>query len=138
VYTGSLSGDNACPKCQAPTDPMIPDGGRFKLELNGLHALFTIVGSLHKIQELEEFRVLIEGVVAQEVESIAFCLRESSFLNSTLINLLVRTTQMFSARGKPTYVISNEGSVLESLQTMNLDQVMKIVPNLERYRSLIS
>jgi hypothetical protein len=137
VYTGSLSGDNACPKCQAPTEPEIPEGGRFQLELNGTHALFSIVGTVHKIQELEELRAQIDRVQTRAIDSIAFAFQDSSYLNSSMINLLVKTMQALSIQGKPTYIITNEASVLESLQIMDLDRVMRIVPTLEKYRAFL-
>jgi anti-anti-sigma factor len=137
VYTGSLSGENACPKCHAPAEPQIPDGGRFSYEFAGIHALFTVTGTVYKIQELEEMKVQIDQVLARNPGSIAFALQESSYLNSSMINLLVKTMQTLSLQGKPTFIITNEAQVLESLQMMDLDRVMRIVPSLEKYRAAL-
>lgn len=99
--------------------------------------MFTITGTMYKIQELEELRAQINEVVAQEVGSIAFAFQQSSFLNSSTINLLVKTMQTLSIHGKPTYIITNDNEVLESLQMMDLDRVMRILPDLERYKSAL-
>lgn len=137
VYTGSLSGENTCPKCQASADPQIPEGGRFKYEFTGTHALFTVTGTVYKIQELEEMKTLIDLVLGQPVDSIAFLFQDSSYLNSSMINLLVKTMQTLSLQGKPTFIISDEAQVLESLQMMDLDRVMRILPNVEKYRAAL-
>ncbi|GEM_PF-2503801 len=137
VYTGSLSGDNACPKCHALAVPQIPDGGRFKFEITGAHALVTVIGNVYKMQELEELKDQIDLALAQPLDSIAFAFQESSYLNSSMINVLVKTMQPLSIQGKPTFIITDEAQVLESLHIMDLDRVMRIVPNLEKYRAAL-
>ncbi len=99
-------------------------------------AVSTITGNIYKIQELEELRSQI-GEVDQIVESIAFAFEKSSFLNSSTINLLVKTMQTLSIRSKPTFIITDEAEVLESLQMMDLDRVMRILPNLEKYQAAL-
>ncbi len=138
VYTGSLSGENPCPKCDAQAVVQIPPEIRFKHELNGNHVLFSITGTVHKIQELEELRAEIDTVLSKEVDSIAFFFTSSSFLNSSMINLLVKTMQNLSVYGKRTYIITSEVSVLESLQMMDLDRILKIYPDLDQYRSALA
>ena len=71
VYTGSLTGDNACPSCHVPALKDTPPGGQITRQKNGAHVLFTITGNLYKIQELEELRAQINEVDSQ-VDSIAF------------------------------------------------------------------
>jgi hypothetical protein len=136
VYTGSLTGDNACPNCHVPAFKDRPPGGQIKRQMDGAHVLFTITGNLYKIQELEELRSQINKV-DQEVDSIAFAFEKSSFLNSSTINLLVKTMQTLSIRSKPTFIITDETEVLESLQMMDLDRVMRILPNLEKYKAAL-
>jgi anti-anti-sigma factor len=137
VYTGSLTGDDACPACHTPALKDLPPGGQIRKQLEGAHALFTITGNVYKIQELEELRAQINDVVAQEVDSIAFAFEKSSFLNSSTINLLVKTMQTLSLDGKPTFLITNDAEVMESLQIMDLDRVMRILPDLESYKSAL-
>lgn len=140
VYTGSLTGDNVCPACHAPAlkDVGDPAGARIQRHVEGAHALFTITGNLYKIQELEELRAQINEVVDQEVESVAFAFEKASFLNSSTINLLVKTMQTLSVRSRPTFIITAEQEVLESLQMMDLDRVMRIVPDLETYKDALA
>ena len=45
--------------------------------------------------------------------------------------------QTLSIRSKPTFIITDETDVLESLQMMDLDRVMRILPNLEKYKSAL-
>jgi anti-anti-sigma factor len=138
VYTGSLTGDDACPDCHTPAQKDPPAGGRIRKQLEGAHALFTITGNVYKIQELEELRAQIEEVVSGKVASIAFAFEDSSFLNSSTINLLVKTTQNLSIHGKPTFIITKTEAVLESLQMMDLDRVMRILPDLEAYKAALN
>ncbi len=138
VYTGSLTGDDACPSCHTPAHKEIPPGGQIKRHIEGSHALFTIIGNIYKIQELEELRAQINEVVEQNVDSVAFAFENSSFLNSSTINLLVKTMQTLSVYGKPTFIITSEPEVLESLQMMDLDRVMRILPSVEKYKAALA
>lgn len=138
VYTGSLTGDNACPACHAPAQTAIAQSGSIAKSAEGPHALLTITGSLHKIQDLEDLRAHIDATLGTAPESIAFAFRKASYLNSSLVNLLVKTMQTLSVHGKPTYIITEEIDVLESLQMMDLDRVMRIYPTLEQYRAALS
>jgi anti-anti-sigma factor len=137
VYTGSLTGEDACPACHAPADKTLSPGGQIHQQMNGQHALFTITGNVYKIQELEALRAQINEVVSQPVASIAFAFEQSSFLNSSTINLLVKTMQTMSVHGRPTFIITRDEDVLESLQIMDLDRVMRILPDLDTYRSAL-
>jgi anti-anti-sigma regulatory factor len=138
VYTGSLTGEDACPACQAPEDKSIPSGSSIQKRMDGPHALFTITGNIYKIQELEALRARINELDFQSVGSIGFAFEQSSFLNSSTINLLVKTMQTLSVHGKPTFIITRDKEVLESLQIMDLDRVIRIVPDLEAYRSALA
>ncbi|MDB5104520.1 MAG: hypothetical protein JWP91_2209 [Fibrobacteres bacterium] len=138
VYTGSLTGDDACPACHTPASRQPLPGSQIESRMEGSHALFTITGNVYKIQELEELRSQINEVIRQEVDSIAFAFLKSSFLNSSTINLLVKTMQTLSIHGKPTFIITNEAEVLESLEMMDLDRVMRIVPDMEKYKASLT
>ena len=135
VYTGSLTGDNACPACLVPVESEVALGGQIHRHVEGGHALFTITGNMYKIQELEDLRSQINEVLLDEVASIAFAFKNSSFLNSSTINLLVTTMQALSVQGKPIFIISSEEELLESLQMMDLDRVMRIIPDIEEYKA---
>jgi anti-anti-sigma regulatory factor len=138
VYTGSLTGDNVCPLCHVAADLSHPPGCQIRREAVGRHTLFTITGNVYKIQELEDLRARIAEVPAQSTESIAFAFEQASFLSSNIINLLVKTMQSLSVYGKPTFIITRDQDVLESLQIMDLDRVMRILPDLEAYQATIS
>jgi anti-anti-sigma factor len=138
VYTGSLTGDDACPKCHAPHRAEAAPDGRITREGDGGHVLFTVRGSLHKIAQLEELRAQIFEAVDRDALSIAFAFEGSTFLNSSLINLLVKTMQTLSVRGRPTFVVTRDAEVLESLQMMDLDRVLRILPDLERYQAALA
>ena len=135
VYTGSLTGEDACPSCHTPAHKDAPPGSQIRKTVDRGHTLFTITGNVYKIQELEELRAQINQVSAQDVGSVAFAFEKSSFLNSSTINLLVKTMQTLSVHGKPTFIITRDEEVLESLQIMDLDRVMRILPDLESYQT---
>jgi anti-anti-sigma regulatory factor len=138
VFTGSLTGETACPNCHAPGEAQIPAGGRFTMEIKDRHALFSISGTVHKIQELEELRAELKKIQTDDLHSLAFAFQNTSFLNSSMINLLIKTIQELTLQGKPTYLITNEASVLEGLQTMDLDRLVRIYPSVEKYRACLN
>jgi anti-anti-sigma factor len=133
VHAGSLTGDNSCPVCHANAEKEVA-GGQIRKKMDGSHALFTVTGTLYKISELEELKAQIDEVIAQDADSIAFAFQASSFLSSSTINLLVKTMHALSEEGKPTFIITDDQDVLESLRMMDLDRVMRICPSLEQYK----
>ncbi len=138
MYTGSLTGENACPNCHELAAPLVPDDGRFRQEANRGHILFIITGTVYKIQELEELKAKIDEAIAGGVDSVAFAFEKSSYLSSSMINLMVRTMQSLTIQGKPIYLVTSDTHVLESLQMMDLDRVMKIFPTQEEYRGALA
>ena len=74
VYTGSLTGQDACPKCHSPHRAEDAAGAEITLSREGGHFLFTIRGTLIKLGELEELRAQIEKALGMEARSIAFAL----------------------------------------------------------------
>jgi len=133
VYTGSLSGENACPKCHTVADPSIPVDNRFKFTVTDRRALIVVSGAVYKIQELEELKDEIDRALDADIISIAFTFADTSLINSSLINVLVKTVQTLSFQDKPTYIITGDKQILETFHMMGLDRVMKILPNLESY-----
>lgn len=134
VYTGSLTGENICPKCQAPFLPDPEEGFHFQKQVFGRDVLFNITGSLYKLHELEALKLQIESSLGEDIQSIAFAFSGSAYLDSSLINLMVKSMQTLSRYNRPTYVITREPQVVESLQMLNLDKVMTLLPTLEKYR----
>lgn len=137
VYTGSLTGLDACPQCHAPYRPEEPPLAGIDRAGEGGHVLFAIRGPIRRLGQLEDLRAEIETALKGNADSIAFAFEASSFLGSSLINLLVKTMQTLSIRGKPTFIITSDAESLESLQTMDLDRVMRIVPDRESYQAAL-
>lgn len=138
VYTGSLTGQDACPKCHSPHRIEEPSGTEITLSSEAGHFLFTIRGTLLKLGQLEELRTQIEKALTADSQSIAFALEGVSFLSSSLINLMVKTMQTLSVQGKPTFVITRDAETLEGLEMMDLDRVLRILPDLDTYRAQLS
>lgn len=133
AYTASLTGVNTCPRCQTPARTGDAPGNRIgKTVVNG-HVLFTVSGPIYKIQELEELKMEIDFALKGQPESVAFRFDGASYLDSSMLAQLVRTLQELSRRGKPTYVITNDAHVVESLQVLDLDRVLTVYPTLEAY-----
>jgi hypothetical protein len=133
VYTGSLTGQDACPKCHSPHRAEGSPGAEITLSSENGHFLFTIRGTLIKLGELEELRTQIDKALSTDARSVAFELEGASFLSSSLINLVVKTMQTLSVKGRPTFVITRDADSLESLQMMDLDRVLRILPDRETY-----
>jgi hypothetical protein len=138
VYTGSLTGEDACPVCQNPFRPEDPSEAAISRVRVGPHVLFTIHGPLRKLGQLEDLRGQIDGALAENGDSIAFAFEKSSFLSSSLINLLVKTMQTLSVSGKPTVIVTEDADTLESLQMMDLDRVMRIYPDRASYEAAMA
>lgn len=137
VYTASLTGVNNCPKCLAAA-AREDDESFFRKEAKDRHILFSVTGTAYKLQELENLKAEIEGCLKENSESVAFAFEGSAYLDSGLINLLVKTLQSQSKRGKSTFVITQDLHVLESLQVLNIDKVLTVLSTLVDYRAAIS
>lgn len=138
IYTGSLTGADACPACHTPFHEEEPADATVSRTSLGSHVLFAVRGSVRKLGQLEALRGQIEGALAENADSIAFAFENASFLSSSLINLLVKTMQTLSVLGKPTFIVTRDADTLESLQMMDLDRVMRVVPDQESYRAALA
>ena len=133
AYTASLSGENSCPRCQAPARRGDARTVRVRRTQQGPHILLTIAGPIYKIQELEDLKVEIDKALRETPETIAFHLDGASYLDSSMLAQLVRTLQEMTRRGKATFIITGDAQVLESLQILDLDRVLPVFPSLEAY-----
>jgi hypothetical protein len=138
VYTGSLTGLDACPSCHFPHRVVESSGAEITLSSENGHTLFTIRGTLNKLGELQELRSQIDKALTLDVRSVAFALEGASFLSSSFINLVVKTMQTLSVQGKPTFIITQDAESLENLQMMDLDRVLRILPDQEGYRNALA
>ena len=133
IYTGSLTGDNSCPQCHAPSRPEIA-GNRSRRESQAGNVLFILSGPVYKIKDLEQLKSNIEASLEEDIQSLAFAFESTSFLDSSMLNLLVKAMHTLSQRNKPTFIITADLDVIESLHILDLDKLMTIVPTLEEYR----
>jgi anti-anti-sigma regulatory factor len=138
AYTASLTGENACPRCQAPARPGQIPGNRVGRSVQKGHILFTIPGPFHKIQELEELKLHIDSSLEGQPESMAFHFDGASFLDSSMLGQLVRTLQEMTRRGKPTYIVTGDAQVVESLHVLDLDRILTVFSGLAEYRAALA
>jgi len=138
TYTGSLSGENSCPRCQAPARDGMDSAARVHRSYQGSHILLTVQGPKYKLQELEDLRFEIDRSLKEGPESIAFHFRGASYLDSSMLAQIVRTLQEMTRLGKATFVITDDAQVLESLQILDLDRVLTIFPDVEAYRARLN
>lgn len=138
AYTASLTGVNACPRCETPAAPGQAAGRRVTRTTSGNHILLTITGPIYKIQEVEEVRGEVDAAFRGEPESMAFHFDQASYLDSSMLSQLVRTVQEMTKRHKPTFLITGDAEVLESLQILDLDRVLTVCPTLENYRECLN
>ena len=92
---------------------------------------------IYKILELEDLKLQIDATLKELPESVAFHFDGASYLDSSMLAQLVRTLQELSRRGKPTFIITNDAQVVESLQILDLDRVLTVFSTLEFYRSAL-
>jgi anti-anti-sigma factor len=135
AYTASLSGEDSCPRCQASVRQGRSQAPRVRRTQQGSHILFTVAGPIYKIQELEDLKFEIDRALKETPDSIAFHLEGASYLDSSMLAQLVRTLQEMTRRGKATFLITADAHVLESLQVVDLDRVLTVIPSLEAYQA---
>lgn len=133
AYTASLSGVNSCPQCGTVAERRAAAGKRVLRTDIGKHILLTVTGPIYKIQEVEEVRGEVDDAFREQPESMAFHFDNASYLDSSMLSQLVRTVQEMTRRSRPTFVITGDAQVLESLQILDLDRVLTIYPTLEEY-----
>lgn len=138
AYTASLTGENYCPRCQAPARPGDASPAKIHRTRQGAHILLTLLGPQYKLQELEDLRFEIDRAMKESPETIAFHFSGASYLDSSMLAQLVRTLQEMTRRGKATFVITDDSQVLESLQILDLDRVVAIFPSVEAYREALA
>src|SRR4051812_8319993 len=83
IYTGSLTGADACPICHTAFRAEEPRDSAVSLTRIGSHVLFSIQGSVRKLGQLEDLRGQVEGALADNPDSIAFAFEGSSYLSSS-------------------------------------------------------
>lgn len=133
AFTASLSGFDSCPSCQTPARPGDEPKGVASSGFAG-HVLLTVAGPIYRMRELEALKVAIDDALKGGPDSIAFHFDGASYLDSSMLSQIVRTLQEMSKRGKPTYVITGDAQVMESLQILDLDRVLTVLPSLEAWR----
>jgi hypothetical protein len=138
IYTGSLTGADACPICHTPFRAEEAAESAVSRTRIGSHVLFSILGPVRKLGQLEDLRGQVEGALEENPGSIGFAFEKASFLSSSLINLLVKTMQTLSILGRPIFIVTRDADTLESLQMMDLDRVMRILPDGESYRAALA
>ena len=134
VFTATAKGKNACPKCQAPLAAGKELVSRFSKQTVGGHVLFTLLGPMYKMQELEELRTQLDLAMDADAESIAFHFNGASYLDSSMLGQMVRTLKEMASRGKATSVVTADAQVVESLQVLDLDRILPVYPSLDAYR----
>lgn len=135
AYTASLSGVDTCPGCGTPARPGSAASAQVQRTRQGSHVLLTVKGPRYKLQEVEDLRFEIDRALKEDPDSIAFHFHGASFLDSSMLGQIVRTLQEMTLRGKSIFVITDDPQVLESLQILDLDRVLTILPGLEAYRA---
>lgn len=138
AYTASLTGVDTCPRCQAPAHPSDTRDERISKVIEDGHWLFTISGPMYKIKDLEELKIHLDEALRGDPESLAFRFERVSYLESSMLAQLVRAVHELTRRGKPVYVITGDAQVVESLQILDLDRVMTLLPSLEAYRTALA
>lgn len=101
------------------------------------HVYLALRGTVHRLGELDALRAVLDQVLAADARSIAFGFEGSSYLNSSLVNLIVKTMRGLASAGRPTFIVTSDPEVLESLRIMDLDRVIRILPDREAYRSAL-
>jgi anti-anti-sigma factor len=137
-YTASLSGSNACPNCRAPARPSDEAGNRISRVEQGGHILLILSAPMYKLKDLEELKTHVDAVLQADPRSLAFHLDGASYLDSSMLAQLVRAVQELTKRGRTTYVISSDPQVIESLEILDLDRVLTLLPNLDAYRAVVA
>lgn len=136
VFTGSLSGQNACTRCNLVVAPSHPKTF-FGVETHGSHFCFRIHGGSYRIGDLAELKTALEKAEKKSPASIAFLFDGESVLDSGFLNLMARTVYLQSKAGNTVFVVAQQPHILESLQVVGLDQVISVLPDENAYLAAI-
>lgn len=136
-YTASLSGVNACPRCQAPAGVGDVQGSRVTRTEAGGHVLLTISGPLYRMQELDELRRHVDAALDAGAGSLAFHFDGASRLDSSMLGQIARAVQALSRQGRPAYLVTWDPQVVESLRVVDLDRVITVLPTVEAWREAL-
>jgi hypothetical protein len=136
VFTGSLSGQNACTRCNLVVAPSQPKTF-FGIETHGEHFCLRIHGGSYRIGDLADLKIALEKAEKTSPASIAFLFDGESVLDSGFLNLMARTVYLQSKVGSTVYVVAQQPHILESLQVVGLDQVIAVLPDEKSYRAAI-
>ncbi len=137
IFTASLSGSDHCPKCNSAFDGPEQETVLLVENHNG-HVLISIQTSILRIADQQNLKQQVDKIISESPKSIAFEFRSAAYLDSALMNILVRTTHELSQVGAVVYVISSNPQVIDGLNSVNLDQVLKVCTGQAQYQQLIS
>ncbi len=81
---------------------------------------------------------LIEKAESEGFASLAFVLRSCNYLNSTLVNLMVKALKEAYRMEKPAFIVTEDEATRESLHMLGLDRVVSVFSSFRSYRDALS
>jgi hypothetical protein len=137
VFTGSLTGENVCPRCRKPLKRH-PDEPFFAVHEARGHVGVHIRGGSYRIGDLAQLKAALEKAEASAPKSIAFLFDGESVLDSGFLNLMARTVYQQSKAGSTVFVAAQNPHMLESLQVLGLDRVVTVLQDEKAYQAAIA
>lgn len=137
VFTGSLTGENACPSCRRPMKKR-SDESFYTLSENQKHVAIHIRGGGYRIGDLAQLKQALEKLEAKMPDSIAFLFDGNSVLDSGFLNLMARTVYLLSQQGRRVFVVAQDEHLLDSLQVLGLDRVLVVLKDEKAYQEALT
>jgi hypothetical protein len=137
VFTGSLTGDNVCPRCLKPLKRRA-DEPFFTIGQEGKHISVRIRGGSYRIGDLAQLKAALEKAESGSPRSIAFLFDGNSVLDSGFLNLMARTVYQQAQAGSRVFVAAQNPHMLESLQVLGLDRVVTVLPDEQAYQAAMA
>ncbi len=126
-----------CDDCRDPDAALTSTPWLRKQVWDG-HILFHLTGSTYDMGNLEKLKALIQEAENKGFASIAFALRGCNFLNSTLVNLLVKAFKEAHRSERPAFIVTEDENTRESLQMLGLDRIVSVFSSFRSYRQALS
>ncbi len=97
----------------------------------GIYQILKVQDNSHTINNLSELRDLITGYLKRGKIHIAVGFCNASYIYSGAISVLISCYRMVEERGGSLCIIEPDAGLFDILETLNIDDIIKVYPSEE-------